>query len=64
MYQDGVLLESSTHIGYARDGSIGIFLGSKRFDRGGNLTIAFHRIIIPGTGPVWIRGVWVYEVES
>lgn len=64
MYPDGVPLESSTHIGFARDGSTGIFLGSKRLDRGGNLTITFHRIIMPGTGPVWIRGIWVHEVES
>ena len=59
MYPDGVPLESSTHIGYAREGSTGIFLGSKRFDRSGN---TFHRIIMPGTGPVWIRGAWVHEV--
>ena len=64
MYQDGVPLESPTHIGYARDGSTGIFLGSNQIGRGGNLTITFHRILMPGFGPVWIRGVWVHEVKS
>ena len=64
MYPDRDPLETSTHIGYARDGSTGIFLGSKQIGRDGNLTITFHRIIMPGFGPVWIRGVWVYEVKS
>ena len=40
---------------------LALFLGRRR---DGNLTITFRRIIMPGTGPVWIRGVWVYEVRA
>lgn len=55
---------TSHHIGYARGGSTGILMASDQIGRGGNLTITFHLILLPGFGPVWIRGIWVYEVAS
>lgn len=64
MYPVGVPLESSTHIGYARNGSTGILIASDLIDRGGNLTITFHLILLPEFGPVWIRGAWIHEVAS
>ena len=48
-------------IGYAVPGTVCIFLGSEYARQVEDLK--FHRVIYPGRGPVWVRHVWVKEVD-
>ena len=66
MYRDWEMGKgsSSSHVGYVKNGSTGVLMTSDCVDRGLNLMITFHQILMPQFGPVWIRGAWVYEVGS
>ena len=65
MYPDDISFggwEVKTHIGYAVNGTVAIFMGSEVLN--GSRELTFARILMPGHGPVWVRNVWVKDVTS
>lgn len=65
MYPDegtGMFGEPTAHIGYAKPGTICIFLSSVRL-KDSSRGLIFYRLIMPEHGIVWVRNAWVKEVS-
>ena len=64
MYPDDISpgnWNTKSHIGYAVNGTIAVFMGSESVNRSRDLT--FARSLLPEKGPVWVRRVWLKVVE-
>ena len=66
MYPDDIALDwhhsPKSHIGYAVPGTVCILLSMEKVS--GSKDLTFCRIVMPGHGPVWVRSVWVKEVND
>lgn len=64
MYPDDISpgnWKTKSHIGYAVNGTIAVFMGSEVVNNSSDLI--FARISLPEKGPVWVRQVWLKVVE-
>jgi hypothetical protein len=52
----------TTHIGYAADGVLCVYLQSVTVNNNVR-DLKFFRVLHPVHGPVWVRSVWVKEID-